>query len=172
LGYRIGFDVGGTFTDFTIIQDADGRVDYFKVPSTPDDPSRAIEVGLAGLIEKLSINPDDISHLGHGTTVATNLVIERKGAVTGLLTTKGFRDVLEIGRQTRPHLYNYRIRRPEPLVPRYLRREVTERVLADGSVRLPLREDEVREAAEYLAVRVSSPSLSASCTATGIRNTN
>ena len=110
--YRIGFDVGGTFTDFSVLNDTDGCVNYFKVPSTPQDPSLAIELGLSRLIKDLELEPGDIDHLGHGTTVATNLVIERKGARTGLLTTRGFRDVLEIGRQTRPHLYKYRINRP------------------------------------------------------------
>ena len=150
MGYRVGFDVGGTFTDFTMINEASGHVDYFKVPSTPDDPSSAIETGLASLITSLGIKPKDISHLGHGTTVATNMAIEKKGAKTGLLTTKGFRDVLEIGRQTRPHLYNYRIRRPEPLVPRELRLEIDERVLADGSVLRKLDEAQVQAAAQHL----------------------
>ncbi len=149
--YRIGFDVGGTFTDFTLLNDETGDVSYFKVPSTPWDPSEAIETGLAQLIEMLSLDPAHISHLGHGTTVATNMVIERKGAVTGLITTKGFRDVLEIGRQTRPHLYNYSVRRPVPLVPRELRIEVNERMLADGSVIIPLNEQEVEKAAQLLA---------------------
>ncbi len=150
MGYRIGFDVGGTFTDFTIINDESGVVDYFKVSSTPDDPSAAIESGLASLIENLEISPDQVSHLGHGTTVATNMAIERKGARTGLMTTRGFRDVLEIGRQTRPHLYNYRVRRPEPLIPRHLRLEIDERILADGSVHRPLDENAVRAAARRL----------------------
>lgn len=150
MAYRVGFDVGGTFTDFSVFNDADGSVNYFKVPSTPDDPSTAIESGLRQLLEELALDPASISHLGHGTTVATNMAIERRGARTGLLTTRGFRDVLEIGRQTRPHLFNYRVRRPEPLVPRELRLEVGERVLADGSVRTELDEDGVRAAAVQL----------------------
>ena len=145
--YRVGFDVGGTFTDFCLLDTNDGEVHYFKVPSTPDDPSAAIETGLAYLINEYSIIPDEISHLGHGTTIATNLVIERKGAKTGLVTTKGFRDVLEIGRQTRPHLYNYRIKRPEPLVAREYRFEVKERMLADGSIYSPLDDSAVEQAA-------------------------
>lgn len=157
MAYRIGFDVGGTFTDFSSIDDTSGRVDYFKVPSTPDDPSRAIGMGLEGLMEKLGIQGADVSHLGHGTTVATNMAIERRGALTGLITTRGFRDVLEIGRQTRPHLYNYRVRRPDPLIPRHLRLEVGERIMADGSILRPLNEDEVREAADQLrAARVEA----------------
>lgn len=149
--YRIGFDVGGTFTDFTLLNEAAGAVHYFKVPSTPHDPSEAIGRGLAELVRVHKLSPGDVRHLGHGTTVATNMVIERKGAVTGLITTRGFRDVLEIGRQTRPHLYDYRVTRPTPLVPRNLRHEVDERVLSDGTVRTPLNEEQVEAAARSLA---------------------
>lgn len=151
MAYSVGFDVGGTFTDFCLFSDNDKTVNYFKVPSTPADPSEAIETGLAHLINELGLNPDDISRLGHGTTVATNMVIERRGALTGLITTKGFQDVLEIGRQTRPHLYNYRINRPKPLVPRELRLEISERILSDGSVYIPLDEEGVIKAARQLA---------------------
>lgn len=149
--YRVGFDVGGTFTDFCLLDINVGEVHYFKIPSTPDDPSAAIETGLAHLISEYNIVPEEITHLGHGTTIATNLVIERKGAKTGLITTKGFRDVLEIGRQTRPHLYNYRVKRPAPLVAREYRFEVEERMLADGSVYLPLNESAVEQAANKFA---------------------
>lgn len=150
MSYRIAFDVGGTFTDFTLLDVGTGDVRYTKVPSTPSAPSDAIAQGLQRLIDQLQLAPAAISHLGHGTTVATNLVIERKGAKVGLITTKGFRDVLEIGRQTRPHLYNYRIRRPTPLAPRELRLEVSERVMADGSVRSPLDPTEVEAVARQL----------------------
>ena len=92
--YRIGFDVGGTFTDFTMLHESTGAVHYFKVPSTPHDPSEAIGMGLAHLVRAFELDPSSVRHLGHGTTVATNLVIERKGARTGLITTRGFRDVL------------------------------------------------------------------------------
>ncbi len=149
--YRVGFDVGGTFTDFTLLREDDGTVSYFKVPSTPVDPSQAIESGLAALIARHAIAPESFAHVGHGTTVATNLTIERRGAVTGLLVTKGFRDVLEIGRQTRPHLYDYTVRKPEPLVPRERRIEIDERVLADGTVMTGLDEAEVERAAKALA---------------------
>lgn len=148
---RISFDVGGTFTDFTLLDEDTREVRYFKVPSTPADPSQAIEAGLVGLIERDAIDRKSISHLGHGTTVATNLVIERKGTLVGLLTTRGFRDVLEIGRQTRPHLYNYAVHRPEPLVPRELRIEVDERILADGSILTPLAEGQVEDAVRKFA---------------------
>jgi N-methylhydantoinase A len=149
--HRISFDVGGTFTDFTMLDEGDGSIQYFKVPSTPHDPSEAIGIGLAHLIEAHGVSPASVRHLGHGTTVATNMVIERRGALTGLITTQGFRDVLEIGRQTRPHLYNYRVTRPVPLVPRHLRLEVPERVLSDGSVAVPLDEEAVLAAARKLA---------------------
>ncbi len=151
MGIRIAFDVGGTFTDFTTLDEDSGEVGYFKVPSTPHDPSVAIETGLKALVAERAVSPGRIAHLGHGTTVATNLVIERKGAPVGLITTRGFRDVLEIGRQTRPHLYDYTRGRPVPLVPRELRVEVDERVLADGSVRVPLDEAQVEAAARAFA---------------------
>lgn len=151
MGYRIAFDVGGTFTDYTLQDEATGSFSYFKVPSTPQDPSIAIATGIASFLERLSIDPKDVSHLGHGTTVATNLVIERKGTRVGLLTTKGFRDVLEIGRQTRPHLYDYSVHRPTPLVPRELRIEIAERVMSDGSVLVPLNVGQVEDAARTFA---------------------
>ncbi len=110
--YRIGFDVGGTFTDFSLHDTASGELRHFKVPSTPADPSEAIETGLRSLLCGLHIPPTEVGFIGHGTTVATNMVIERRGVPTGLITTRGFRDVLEIGRQVRPHLYDYTVRTP------------------------------------------------------------
>jgi N-methylhydantoinase A len=149
--YRIGIDVGGTFTDFTMIDEGAGIVHFHKVPSTPDDPSRAIATGIAGLLETHGVDASQVSHVGHGTTVATNLIIERKGAQVGLITTRGFRDVLEIGRQTRPHLYDYSVGKPPVAVPRQFRIEVAERIQASGEVREPLDEQAVREAARYFA---------------------
>ena len=143
--YRIGVDVGGTFTDFSILAEDSGAVRHFKVPSTPHDPSEAIQEGVGKLLEICDIAGDHISHLGHGTTVATNMIIERRGTPTGLLTTKGFRDVLEIGRQIRPHLYDYNVRKPEPLVPREQRLEVDERVDAEGNVLRPLDEAQLTQ---------------------------
>ena len=145
--YRIGIDVGGTFTDFTLVNEQTGGVAFHKVPSTPHDPSEAIERGIAELLRDHQIQPVEVGHIGHGTTVATNLIIERKGAPCGLITTRGFRDVLELARQTRPHLYDYTVVKPPPLVPRMWRKEVGERLLADGSVREPLDEGDVRRAA-------------------------
>jgi N-methylhydantoinase A len=151
--YRIGFDVGGTFTDFTVHDTATGELRHFKVPSTPSDPSEAIETGLRSLIAELHAKPDEVTFIGHGTTVATNMVIERRGVPTGLITTRGFRDVLEIGRQVRPHLYDYTVRTPTPLVPRESRLEVPERIDAAGNVLIPLDEAAVAAAADALAAQ-------------------
>ncbi|MDP7652314.1 MAG: hydantoinase/oxoprolinase family protein [Rhodospirillales bacterium] len=148
--YRIGVDVGGTFTDFTILDEVGGGVNYFKVPSTPKDPSEAIQEGIAGMLNDHKVAPEDVSHLGHGTTVATNMVIERRGSTTGLLTTKGFRDVLEIGRQTRPNLYDYSVGKPVPLAAREHRIEIVERIGADGGVLTPLDEAGLEAAVETL----------------------
>jgi N-methylhydantoinase A len=115
--YRIGIDVGGTFTDLSMISE-DGEVSFYKTPSTPHDPSEAIISGMAEMLQEQQVSPSEVSHIGHGTTVATNLIIERKGAVVGLITTRGFRDILEIGRQVRPHLYDYNVQKPDVLLPR------------------------------------------------------
>jgi N-methylhydantoinase A len=147
---RIGVDVGGTFTDLAMVDDATGRIAFHKVPSTPADPSLAIETGVRELLAQNAGAAADVAFLGHGTTVATNMVIERRGARTGMVTTRGFRDVIEIARQTRPHLYNYAIQRPAPLVPRRRRLEIAERLAADGTVLVPLDEAAVTQAAETL----------------------
>ena len=166
--YRIGIDVGGTFTDFTLVNEQTGGVAFHKVPSTPHDPSEAIERGIAELLCDHQIQPGEVGHIGHGTTVATNLIIERKGAPCGLITTRGFRDVLELARQTRPHLYDYTVVKPPPLVPRMWREEVSERLLADGSVREPLDEGDVRRAA--LALRDAGVESVAICFLHSYRN--
>ena len=149
--YRIGIDVGGTFTDFTMIDEGTGAVNYHKVPSTPHDPSEAIENGIADLLADHKIAADQVSHIGHGTTVATNLIIERKGATLGLITTRGFRDIMEIGRQIRPHLCDYSVGKPPTLVKRMYRVEVGERLDAHGQIVEHLDEVAVREAGELFA---------------------
>lgn len=145
--YRIGIDVGGTFTDFTMIDEDRGVVHFHKVPSTPQDPSEAIATGIGQMLADHGVSPSQVSHVGHGTTVATNLIIERKGARVGLITTQGFRDVLEIGRQTRPHLYDYSVGKPPVAVPREFRVEVQERINAQGDVLTALDTEQVRAAA-------------------------
>jgi N-methylhydantoinase A len=126
---RIGIDTGGTFTDFIVIRD--GQVEMFKELSTPRTPEQAVVTGLSRITEPA---PEII----HGSTVATNALLERKGAKTALLTTSGFEDVLVIGRQTRRELYNIVVTRPEPLVPDNLRFGVRERTLYDGSIEKPI----------------------------------
>ncbi|MCB1739200.1 MAG: hydantoinase/oxoprolinase family protein [Gammaproteobacteria bacterium] len=166
--YRVGIDVGGTFTDFCLIDTASGTLTCHKTPSTPRAPEQAILDGLAVLLESAGAAPTQIGFLGHGTTVATNLLIERRGARTALITTRGFRDVLEIARQTRPHLYDYSRRRPTPLVPRHLRLELDERVDARGDILRPLDLQELQELGRQLhALDVEAVAV---CLLNGYRN--
>ena len=144
--YRIGIDIGGTFTDIVIARD-DGLIETRKVPSTPDDYSRGIAEALSRLVADYQTSPDRITGIVHATTVATNAILEYKGARTGLLTTEGFRDVLEMRRLRIPVLYDLQYDKPKPLAARHLRLEVRERLGPDGSVRIPLDEEDVRRAA-------------------------
>ena len=140
---RIGVDTGGTFTDFVFEQD--GQIHLFKIPSTPSDPSLAIHQGLARISNRLGE-----VEVVHGTTVGTNALLQRRGARTALITTKGFEDVLAIGRQARPELYNLNAVKPPPLVADNLRLGVTERVVASGEVLQPLDESELQPLIEKL----------------------
>ena len=142
--YRLGVDVGGTFTDLVLYNVETDRLEFAKTPSTPNDEARGVTGGIQDLAGGLGISAEDINFVIHGTTVATNALLERKGARTALIVTAGFRDVLQIGRQDRPHLYDWRMRRPEPLVPRHLRFEVRERVLYTGEVLEPLHQEDVQ----------------------------
>jgi len=135
---RLGVDIGGTFTDLVWVDDATGEVRVGKLLTTPKDPAQAVEQGVLRLLEDAGAVPAGVRALIHGTTLATNALIERKGARTGLLTTAGFRDALEIGREGRYDMYDLFIDPPAPLVSRHLRLEVEERLNADGSVRRPL----------------------------------
>jgi N-methylhydantoinase A len=130
--YRVGVDIGGTFTDLIIVHNATGAFSIGKVLTTPDDPSRAVETALHETLQLAGVQPSQIQHLIHGTTLVTNAMIERKGAKTALLTTQGFRDSIEIGRETRYDLYDLMLEQPKPLVPRYLRFDVPQRTLMDG----------------------------------------
>ena len=143
MGWIVGCDVGGTFTDFYMYEEKSGEFFVHKTPSTPDNPARAIVEGLRELCRTRSIEPASIRRLEHGTTVATNCLLQRRGGKVALITTRGFRDLLEIGRQIRPHMYDVQIDQPEPLVPREWRIEADERVLADGSVQQALSDPEV-----------------------------
>ena len=141
---RIGIDVGGTFTDGAIWDDNAGKLLFSKVPSTP--PTFADGVIAAGLeaLSQMDASFADIEHLVHSSTVAANVVAEKKGARVGLITTAGFRDVLEIQRTRRDRLYDLFYDKPVPLVPRELRLEVPERVDAQGNILVPLDEAAVR----------------------------
>lgn len=147
---RIGFDVGGTFTDFAL-EAPDGELITGKRLTTYPDPSEACVAGLDELIAAAGVGWGDVAQLVHGTTLGSNVVIERKALGIGLLTTRGFRDVLLIGREKRYQVYDLQIEKPRPLVPRRLIGEVTERILADGSVRTPLDEADARRAIRALA---------------------
>ena len=147
--YRVGVDVGGTFTDIVIIGDQ-GQVLVKKVLSTPQNYASAIIGGLADLLSEAGIAAGMIREVCHGSTAATNAVLERKGAVVGLITTQGFRDVLELRRLRTPTLYNQFYRPPEPLVPRSLRVEVNERLDAQGNVSTPLDEIQLRQVIQGL----------------------
>lgn len=145
MSYILGVDVGGTFTDLALFDQDRGALLLAKVPSTPADPAQGVIHGIRQLIEEHDIAPHAITFLIHGTTVATNAILEGKGVPTALLATRGFGDILDIVRQDRPRLYDWRAMRPAPLVPRSQRWEVAERILYDGREALPLDENQVRQ---------------------------
>lgn len=152
--WRIGVDVGGTFTDVYAVSDKDRRAAFLKTPSTPDDPSRAVEVGLAALRDNHDVDLTDLADFRHGTTVATNALIQRRGGRIALVTTKGFRDLLEIGRQTRPLIYDLQADHPAPLIPRHMRFEVDERIGPEGQVITALTDPEIdRVVADVIATQ-------------------
>ncbi|HTZ38313.1 MAG TPA: hydantoinase/oxoprolinase family protein [Stellaceae bacterium] len=148
--FRVGIDIGGTFTDIVLLG-ADGAMLTKKVSSTPDDYSRGIVLGLRALFDEHQIRPAEVVDVVHATTVAANTVLEHRSVRTGLITTEGFRDVLEFRRVRVPELYNLDYVKPPPLVPRQLRVEVRERMGPDGEIRVALDEASVVAAAERLA---------------------
>lgn len=146
---RIGVDIGGTFTDLALIED-DGSVFHSKVASTPDAPEEAVLEGISRIIEKAGLSCADVVEIVHGTTVGSNTLLQKVGARTGLITTRGFRDVLEIGRLRTPSMFDLQWEKPEPLVARRHRLEVAERMAADGSILTPLDEQELVDRANWL----------------------
>lgn len=132
--YRLGCDIGGTFTDFVLLNDETGELTVHKCLTTPTDPSDAVEIGIKALEKKIPDHVAKLDEIIHGTTLVINAIIERKGAKTGLITTKGFRDVLELGRESRYAVYDVFCEYPKPLIPRRHRLEVDERLRSDGSV--------------------------------------
>jgi len=151
LGWLVGVDVGGTFTDFFACRPEDGATRIFKRPSTPHNPGEAIVRGLQEMAASLDVDPARIDRLCHGTTVATNALIQRRGGTVALVTTEGFRDLLEIGRQTRPHMYSLQLDHPAPLVPRRRRFEIRERMGPAGEVLTEPDEDGLTAVAEAVA---------------------
>ena len=143
MSYRLGVDVGGTFTDLALYDTDTNRLEFAKTPSTPVNQALGVAAGIRELMDRHAVSPDRIGFFIHGTTVATNTLLERKGAKTALIVTAGFRDVLQIGRQDRPDLYDWRIRRSDPLVPRRLRFEARERVLHTGEALAPMEIDDL-----------------------------
>jgi N-methylhydantoinase A len=141
---RFGVDIGGTFTDLVVIDEASGEIRVGKVLTTAKDPAHGVEQGVQALLDEAGSPPARVRAVAHGTTLATNALIERKGARTALLTTEGFRDAVEIQREGRYDMYDLLIDPPAPLVPRHRRCEVPERLLPDGAVLRPLDEAAAR----------------------------
>ncbi|MEZ5863239.1 MAG: hydantoinase/oxoprolinase family protein [Geminicoccaceae bacterium] len=146
---RIAADIGGTFTDL-VLSKGDGEVLTAKVSSTGSAPEAAVLDGIRSIMAEAGVDGGQVVEVLHGTTIGSNTLLERTGAPTGLITTKGFRDILEIGRVRTPEMFDLAWTKPEPLVPRRARLEVTERVAADGAVLTPLVEAEVLEAGRRL----------------------
>jgi N-methylhydantoinase A len=150
VGYRFGVDIGGTFTDIVLLTE-DGGIRTRKVASSSADYGEAIVVGLRELIDEVGLDPTDVTGVVHGTTVATNTILEGRGARTALITTRGFRDVLESRRLRIPVLYDLQYTPPKPLVPRRLRFEVDERLGPRGEVWQALNDASVVQATERIA---------------------
>ena len=149
--YRIGFDIGGTFTDFILLDTDRTRIRLHKCLTTPADPSVGALEGLTEIVANAGLRLSEIDEIVHGTTLITNALIERQGAKLGLITTAGFRDILEMGTEQRYDIYDLFLRYPDPLVPRRRRLEVPERMDRDGNPIIPLERDAVRDAARSLA---------------------
>ena len=150
--YRIGVDVGGTFTDLTLA-DAGGLIGVGKVLTTPDEPARGIVDVIERSLGEHGVGAGQVAAVVHGSTLVTNAIIERTGSLTALIASEGFRDSLEIGDERRYELYDLMLEKPTPLVPRHLRFEVPERTLADGTVERELDRDAVERLGRELGAR-------------------
>ena len=151
--YSLGIDIGGTFTDIVAYDQATGQIVKAKELTTPDDPSRGVIIGIRNLLGADEAGAEDFSRMVHATTLFTNAIITREGAKTGMLTTAGFRDAVEIGRERKFELYDVFISKPEPLVPRNLRAEVPERIGPDGEVLTPIDLDALRREVDGLVAQ-------------------
>lgn len=150
MSYMIGVDVGGTFTDLSVFNTETDEIFNYKLSSTPGDPSRAIVSGIKAVLELLKIQAEEISYLAHGTTVATNALIEKKGSRIGIITTEGMKDLMEIGWQKRPNLYDLHRPKAQSIIPAGLKCEVPERILSNGTIKTPLDEEAVIRVIRYL----------------------
>ena len=146
----VGVDVGGTFTDIAINFGDGENVKFYKLPSSPKSPENAIVLGLTEIFKSYNILPKKIVRMSHGTTVGTNALIEKKSGKVALVTTKGFRDLLELGRQTRPTVYDMHKDHPTPIVDRALRFEINQRTLSDGKTKSKLKEEEIKKLAKKI----------------------
>ena len=154
--FRLGVDIGGTFTDFVLLSETTGRLEILKVPSVPRDPAAAVLAGTQALLARTGVEAGAVSLFIHGTTLAVNTLLQRTGDPVGLIVTRGFRDLLELRRLRLREAQNYFMEKPEALVPRHLVREVSERLLTSGRVYRPLVAAEVETAADEL-VRARLP---------------
>jgi Hydantoinase/oxoprolinase N-terminal region len=143
MGWRIGVDIGGTFTDVVLVDEQTGHIGIAKVSTTPGDVTQGVIDGLREGLAQHRVEPTEVTLLAHATTIVTNALLEKKGAKAGFVATRGFRDVLELRRSSRPDLYDLFQDAPAVLVPRRWRFEVTERIDAQGQVVTPLDEDEI-----------------------------
>lgn len=150
MSYMIGVDVGGTFTDLSVFNTEKDTIFNYKLSSTPGDPSQAIVTGIEEVLKLLEIQANEISYLAHGTTVATNALIEKKGSRIGIITTQGMKDLMEIGWQKRPNLYDLLRPKAQSIIPPGLKCEVPERILYNGTIKTPLDEEETIRVIQYL----------------------
>jgi N-methylhydantoinase A len=157
MSYRLGIDIGGTFTDFCVLDETSGKTMIAKMPSTPSHPSRAVIAGLDHLSKRHNVAQAEIDYFVHGTTIGVNTLLERKGARTGLLVTNGFRDIMTLGRSRLPDIFDLLVEKPAPLIgPRYVR-EIHERIMHDGEVLQPLDSGEVvRATAELVELGIEA----------------
>src|SRR5215467_4864852 len=161
MAWRIGVDIGGTFTDVALVDDASGRIGVAKVPTTPADLADGVLAALGTAMDRYGVAAADVGLLSHATTVVTNAILEERGARAALVTTRGFRDVLELRRSARADLYDLFQDGPSILIPRRRRFEITERIGADGAVVTPLGEEEIDQLiAELRAARVEAIAVS------------
>src|SRR2546426_6402695 len=143
MAWRIGIDIGGTFTDVALVDDATGQIGVAKVPTTPGDLTQGVVFALDMAMRRYQVAPAEVELLSHATTVVTNAILEETGARAALITTRGFRDVLELRRSARADLYDLFQDAPATLIPRRRRFEITERIGADGTTRTPLPANEI-----------------------------